>query len=200
MVNLLTRFYDVDEGRILLDGVDIRDISMDDLRQNIAIVLQDTVLFSDTIENNIRYGNLQARQEEIEYASETANANIFIERLQDGYGTVLTESGENLSQGQRQLLSIARAVLKNPKILVLDEATSSVDTRTEMHIQQAMIALMKNRTSIIIAHRLSTIRDADMIVVLEHGQIVETGSHESLLAKQGCYYQLYQNQFAGNKT
>lgn len=200
VVNLLTRFYDVDEGRILLDGVDIRDIPKDDLRRSIAIVLQDTVLFSDTITNNIRYGNLEADMDAVQAAAKTANANLFIERLQAEYETVLTESGENLSQGQRQLLSIARAVLADPKILVLDEATSSVDTRTEMHIQQAMIALMKNRTSIIIAHRLSTIRDADMIVVLDHGRIAEVGSHETLLEQKGCYYQLYQNQFAGNKT
>lgn len=200
VVNLLTRFYDVDDGNIEIDGVDIRDIPKEDLRKSIAIVLQDTVLFSDTVADNISYGRKDAPLEDIYKAAQTANADIFIERLSDGYETVLKESGANLSQGQRQLLSIARAVLRNPKILILDEATSSVDTRTEMHIQQAMIELMKNRTSIIIAHRLSTIRDADLIVVLEHGKIAESGNHEELLAKKGCYYSLYQSQFAGNKT
>lgn len=200
VVNLLTRFYDVDSGRILLDGVDIRDIPKDELRGNIAIVLQDTVLFSDSIASNIRYGRLDASDEDIKAAANTANADIFIGRLAEGYNTHLTESGGNLSQGERQLLSIARAVLADPKILILDEATSSVDTRTEMHIQQAMIALMKNRTSIIIAHRLSTIRDADIIVVLDGGRIAEAGSHDELLEKRGCYYRLYQNQFAGQQT
>ncbi len=200
VVNLLTRFYDVDGGNIEIDGVDIRDIPKEDLRKSIAIVLQDTVLFSDTVADNISYGRKDAPIGDIYDAAKTANADIFIERLSQGYETVLKESGANLSQGQRQLLSIARAVLRNPKILILDEATSSVDTRTEMHIQQAMIELMKNRTSIIIAHRLSTIRDADVIVVLEHGKIAERGNHEELLAKKGCYYNLYQSQFAGNKT
>ncbi len=200
VVNLLTRFYDISSGKIKIDGVDIKDIPKDKLRENIAIVLQDTVLFSDTIFENIRYGKEDAKISEIKDASKTAHADVFIERLQDGYDTLLRESGNNLSQGERQLLSIARAVLKNPKILILDEATSSVDTRTEMHIQQAMIALMKNRTSIIIAHRLSTIRDADVIVVLEDGRIAESGNHEELLCKKGVYYNLYQSQFAGNKT
>lgn len=200
VVNLLTRFYDIDSGEILLDGVDIRDIPKDTLRDNIAIVLQDTVLFSDSIESNIRYGRLDAGEEDIKKAAEMANADVFIERLTHGYKTQLSESGGNLSQGERQLLSIARAVLADPKILILDEATSSVDTRTEMHIQQAMIALMKNRTSIIIAHRLSTIRDADIIVVLDGGHIAEAGNHEQLLKKRGCYYNLYQNQFAGQQT
>jgi ATP-binding cassette subfamily B protein len=200
VVNLLTRFYDIDSGSIKLDGVDIRDIPKDELRGNIAIVLQDTVLFSDSIASNIRYGKPDATDEDIRRAAQTANADIFIERLSENYETHLTESGGNLSQGERQLLSIARAVLADPKILILDEATSSVDTRTEMHIQQAMIALMKNRTSIIIAHRLSTIRDADVIVVLDGGHIAEAGNHEELLKKQGCYYRLYQNQFAGQQT
>lgn len=200
VVNLLTRFYDVDSGSISIDGVDIRDIPKDDLRGNIAIVLQDTVLFSDTIEANIKYGMLDAEENKVIEAAEMANADMFIDRLPDGYKTELTESGGNLSQGERQLLSIARAVLKDPKILILDEATSSVDTRTELHIQQAMIALMKNRTSIIIAHRLSTIRDADVIVVLDKGHIVEMGNHDELLEEKGCYYNLYQTQFAGNET
>jgi ATP-binding cassette subfamily B protein len=162
--------------------------------------LQDTVLFSGTIEDNIRYGRENATIEEIKAAAAHANADEFIERLPDGYGTQLAEGGSNLSQGQRQLLSIARAVLADPKILILDEATSSVDTRTEMHIQSAMVALMKNRTSLIIAHRLSTIRDADKIVVIDSGRVAESGNHDELIAKKGCYYNLYQTQFAGNKT
>lgn len=199
VVNLLTRFYDVDGGQILLDGVDVREIPKDALRRSIAIVLQDTVLFSDTVAANIRYGRLDASMEEVRAAAAAANADIFIEQLPHGYDTVLSESGANLSGGQRQLLSIARAVLADPRILILDEATSSVDTRTEMHIQQAMIALMKNRTSLIIAHRLSTIRDADKIVVIDGGRVAESGSHDELLAKKGCYYRLYQNQFAGKQ-
>jgi len=200
IVNLLTRFYDADSGQILLDGVDITDIPKKELRGAIGIVLQDTVLFSDSIANNIRYGNLDATDEELHHAAEMSNSAAFIERLPDEYETELTESGSNLSQGQRQLLSISRAVLADPKILILDEATSSVDTRTEMHIQQAMVALMKNRTSLIIAHRLSTIRDADVIVVIKNGAVAEAGNHEELLAKQGEYYTLYQNQFAGFAT
>lgn len=200
VVNLLTRFYDPEEGNIKIDGVDIKDMPKSELRKSIAIVLQDTMLFSDTVAENIRYGRDDATSDEIRKAAEASNADLFIEHLNDGYDTELTESGANLSQGQRQLISIARAVLANPKILILDEATSSVDTRTEMHIQQAMIALMKNRTSIIIAHRLSTIRDADVIVVVDDGKIAEMGNHETLLEKKGCYYNLYCSQFAGNKT
>ncbi|MBQ2707876.1 MAG: ABC transporter ATP-binding protein, partial [Clostridia bacterium] len=200
VVNLLTRFYDVDSGSISIDGVNINDISKSTLRKAIAIVLQDTVLFSDTIANNIRYGKLDATDEELRRAAATSNADNFVERLPEGYETVLSESGSDLSQGQRQLLSIARAVLADPKILILDEATSSVDTRTEMHIQSAMVALMKNRTSLIIAHRLSTIRDADKIVVLDKGVVAEVGSHEELLARKGAYYKLYQNQYAGIAT
>jgi len=200
VVNLLTRFYDIDSGSITIDGIDIRDIPKKKLRESIAIVLQDTVLFSDTIAANIKYGKLDASFDEIKNAARTSNADVFIERLPDGYDTMLSESGTNLSQGQRQLLSIARAVLADPKILILDEATSSVDTRTEMHIQEAMIALMKNRTSLIIAHRLSTIRDADMIIVIDDGKVAEAGNHDELLAKGGKYYSLYQNQFAGFAT
>ena len=166
----------------------------------IAIVLQDTVLFSGTIADNIRYGRADATDEEVKAAADKAYAAEFIERLPDKYDSKLTEGGSNLSQGQRQLLSIARAVLADPKILILDEATSSVDTRTEMHIQSAMVALMKNRTSLIIAHRLSTIRDADKIVVIDQGRVTEAGSHEELIAQHGRYYDLYQTQFAGNKT
>ncbi len=200
VVNLLTRFYEVDRGAILIDGTDIRDIPKDTLRHSIAIVLQDTVLFSDTIRNNIKYGREGATDEEMQRAAEHAKADIFIERLPDGYDSVLAESGSNLSQGQRQLLSIARAVLADPKILILDEATSSVDTRTEMHIQQAMVALMKNRTSLIIAHRLSTIRDADVIVVIKDGAVAEAGNHDELLALGGEYSKLYSSQFAGVAT
>ena len=200
IVNLLTRFYELDGGRITVDGVNITDIPKDTLRRSIAIVLQDTVLFSDTIRANIKYGRDDASDEDMKKAAAFAKADSFIERLPDGYDTVLAESGSNLSQGQRQLLSIARAVLADPKILILDEATSSVDTRTEMHIQQAMVALMKNRTSLIIAHRLSTIRDADKIVVIKDGVVAESGNHEELLAAEGEYYKLYQNQFAGIST
>lgn len=200
IVNLLTRFYDIDSGMITIDGVDINDIPKKELRSAIAIVLQDTVLFHDTIGNNIKYGRLDATDDEVKAAAETAEAREFIERLPEGYNTVLSEGGSNLSQGQRQLLSIARAVLADPKILILDEATSSVDTRTEMHIQQAMVALMKNRTSLIIAHRLSTIRDSDMIIVMKDGQVMESGNHDQLLEKKGVYYGLYQNQFAGIET
>ncbi|MBO4406360.1 MAG: ATP-binding cassette domain-containing protein, partial [Clostridia bacterium] len=200
IVNLLTRFYEIDGGAIKVDGVDVRDIPKDVLRGAIAIVLQDTVLFLDTIRENIRYGNLAAGDAEIEAAAKIANADHFVERLPEGYDTMLAESGSNLSQGQRQLLSIARAVLADPKILILDEATSSIDTRTELHIQEAMLKLMENRTSLIIAHRLSTIRDADKIVVLDAGHIVESGNHDELLAAKGKYYELYQTQFAGLAT
>lgn len=195
IVNLLTRFYDVTDGRILIDGVDIREYSRDSLRKCFGIVLQDTYLFSGTIMENIRYGRLDASVEEIKKAAGMANADIFINRLPKGYDTVLSESGSNLSQGERQLLAIARAILADPTILILDEATSSVDTRTELHIQEAMLKLMNGRTSFIIAHRLSTIRDADIIMVIDGGEIVEKGSHESLLEKRGVYYDMYYNQF-----
>ena len=200
VVNLLTRFYDVDSGEITIDGVNVNDIPKKTLRNAIAIVLQDTVLFHDTIGNNIRYGRLDATEEELERAADMSESDEFINRLPEGYDTVISEGGSNLSQGQSQLLSIARAVLADPKILILDEATSSVDTRTEMHIQQAMVALMKNRTSLIIAHRLSTIRDADTIIVMKDGTVMEYGNHDELLEKQGVYYELYQNQFAGFET
>ena len=200
IVNLLLRFYDIDSGSITVDGQDIREIHKDSLRRNIAIVLQDTVLFSDTVAKNISYGRDGATEEEIRRAAAAANVDRFIELLPEGYETELSESGANLSGGQRQLLSIARAVLADPRVLILDEATSSVDTRTEMQIGLAMNALMKNRTSLIIAHRLSTIRDADKIVVIDKGRVAETGSHEELLAMKGCYYSLYQSQFAGLET
>ena len=200
MVNLLTRFYEIDGGSISIDGTDIRQIPKSELRRAIGIVLQDTVLFSDSIRQNIMYGNFDADEEDMKRAAAMANAAEFIERLPEGYDTRLTEAGSNLSQGQRQLLSIARAILKDPRILILDEATSSVDTRTEMNIQSAMVALMKNRTSLIIAHRLSTIRDADVIVVISGGRVAEAGNHEELLERKGEYYKLYSSQFAGVAT
>ncbi len=200
VVNLLMRFYDVDSGEILIDGVNIKDISLEELRRNTAIVLQDTVLFSDTVRNNLKYSNPFASDEEMEQAAKLSNCHDMIKHLPKQYDTMLTESGQNLSQGQRQLLSIGRAFLANPKILVLDEATSSVDTRTEKHIQVAMVNLMKHRTSLIIAHRLSTIQDADVIVVMDKGRIAEIGSHGELLKAKGRYYELYMTQFEGNAT
>ena len=200
VTNLINRFYDVADGKIRYDGININKIQKSALRRSLGIVLQETNLFTGTVMDNIRYGKLDATDEECIAAAKLANAHDFITRLPEGYNTMLTSNGANLSQGQRQLLSIARAVLADPKILILDEATSSVDTRTEMHIQQAMVALMKNRTSLIIAHRLSTIRDADTIIVMKDGMIMESGNHEELLEKQGVYYNLYQNQFAGIET
>lgn len=199
VVNLLMRFYPVDSGEILIDGVNVRDICRDELRHNIAIVLQDTVLFSDTIANNIKYADPTASDEAMYHAADMSNSRYFIERLPEQYQTMLKQAGAGLSQGQRQLLAIARAVLADPKILILDEATSSVDTRTEQRIQDAMVKLMKDRTSLIIAHRLSTVRDADVIVVMDNGRVVEMGNHEELLARQGRYYTLYMTQFAGNE-
>lgn len=198
VVNLLMRFYDIDSGEILIDGVNIKDIAIDELRKNTAIVLQDTVLFSDSIRNNLKYSNLDASDDDMIKAAELSNCYNMIMHFPKRFDTMLTEAGQNLSQGQRQLLSIGRAFLANPKILILDEATSSVDTRTEKHIQDAMVNLMKERTSLIIAHRLSTIQDADLIVVLDKGRIVETGNHDELINRQGRYYELYMTQFEGN--
>jgi ATP-binding cassette subfamily B multidrug efflux pump len=195
IVNLLARFYDVSSGRILIDDIDIMDYKRDNLRKCFGIVLQDTYLFSGTIRENIRYGKLDASDKEVEEASIMANADVFIKRMPKGYETVLSESGGNLSQGQKQLLAIARAILSDPSILILDEATSSVDTRTELHIQEAMLKLMKGRTSFIIAHRLSTIRDADIIMVIDNGEIIESGSHNSLISQKGVYYNMYSGQF-----
>ncbi|MFD1177741.1 ABC transporter ATP-binding protein [Paenibacillus puldeungensis] len=195
IVNLVNRFYDVTDGRILLDGTDIREFTRKSLRESFGIVLQDTYLFSGTIGENIRYGKLSATDEEVKQAAVEAGADGFIRRLKNGYDTVLSESGDNLSQGQRQLLAIARAILADRPIMILDEATSSVDTRTEMRIQRAMVKLMHGRTCFIIAHRLSTIRDADTIMVIEGGQLQEIGDHESLLAQHGFYYNLYNSQY-----
>jgi ATP-binding cassette subfamily B protein len=195
IVNLLTRFYDVNKGGIYVDGKDIRTMQKESLRSSLGIVLQDTYLFSHTVRENIRYGYLNATDAEVEAAARLANAETFILRLPDGYDTVLTEDGGNLSQGQRQLLTIARAILADPAILILDEATSSVDTRTEMQIQQAMLSLMQGRTSFVIAHRLSTIRQADQILVIKDGEIIEGGTHCQLLEAGGFYYDLYMGQF-----
>ena len=200
IVNLLMRFYNADGGEILIDGVNIRDIDCDELRRNTAIVLQETVLFSDTVRGNIKYSNKAATDEEMRSAAKLSNCHDMIIHLKEGYDTFLSGGGANLSQGQRQLLTIARAFLAKPKILILDEATSSVDTRTEKRIQDAMVKLMENRTSLIIAHRLSTIKDADVIVVMDKGRIVEKGNHGELLKRQGRYYELYMTQFAGEST
>jgi ATP-binding cassette subfamily B multidrug efflux pump len=196
-VNLLTRFYDIQGGSISIDGVDVRHIRKDDLRRQLGIVLQDVFLFSGSVMDNIRYGRLDATDEDVIAAAKLANADGFIRRLPKGYETELSERGSNLSQGQRQLLSIARAILADPAILVLDEATSSVDTRTERQIQDALLNLMKGRTSFVIAHRLSTIRNADMVLVINHGEIIERGTHDELLAARGFYYHMYMSQFKG---
>ncbi len=195
VTNLINRFYEIQGGLITCDGIDVRDIEKDSLRLSQGAVLQDTHLFTGTVMDNIRYGRLDATDEECVSAAKTANADGFIRRLPEGYQTMLTGDGANLSQGQRQLLSIARAAVKDPPIMVLDEATSSIDTRTERHIQQGMDALMEGRTVFVIAHRLSTVRNADCIVVIEHGEIMEKGSHAQLMEEQGRYYQLYTGQF-----
>jgi len=191
ITNLINRFYEIEDGKILIDGINIRNIRKDSLRSNIAMVLQDTHLFSGTVRENIRYGRLDATDEEVVAAAKIACAHSFIERLPQGYDTVLDSDGANLSQGERQLLNIARAAISKAPILILDEATSSVDTRTEKYIERGMDQLMKNRTTFVIAHRLSTVRNADLIIVLEHGEIIEQGAHEELLAMGGRYYQLY---------
>ena len=196
IINLLTRFYDPDNGDIFIDGYNIQKITRKSLRSSLGIVLQDTYLFSESVKENIRYGRLDATDEEVKAAARLANAEQFILSLPEGYDTILSEDGGDLSQGQRQLLAIARAILANPAILILDEATSSVDTRTEQHIQEAMLKLMEGRTSFVIAHRLSTIRKADMILVINDGEIIERGNHMQLLKQKGFYYNLYMSQFA----
>jgi len=197
IANLLTRFYDIDGGQIKIDGQAVAAVKKDDLRRKLGLVLQDNFLFADTVMENIRYGRLEATDDEVKAAAALANADAFIHRLPHGYQTVLSERGSNLSQGQRQLLAIARAILADPDILILDEATSNVDTRTEKHLQEALMRLMRGRTSFVIAHRLSTIRDADQVLVINNGEIIERGNHEALLEKKGFYHHLYVSQFKG---
>ncbi|MBN2004334.1 MAG: ABC transporter ATP-binding protein [Anaerolineae bacterium] len=199
MINLLSRFYDIQSGSIRIDGVDLRGYEKFSLRRKLGVVLQDTFLFSESVMENIRYGRLDATDDEVIAAATLANADNFIRRLPQGYQTELSERGSNLSQGQRQLLAIARAILAEPGILILDEATSSVDTRTEQHIQEALLRLMQGRTSFVIAHRLSTIRGADHILVINDGEIIERGNHAELLAQHGFYYNLYRGQFRGQE-
>ena len=191
ITNLINRFYDIQDGKIRYDGININKIKKADLRRSLGIVLQDTHLFTGTVRENIRFGKLDATDEEIVAAAKLANADGFIRRLPDGYDTVLTGDGANLSQGQRQLLAIARAAVADPPVLILDEATSSIDTRTERIIQESMDRLMKGRTTFVIAHRLSTVRNSDCIMVLEQGRIIERGTHEQLIEEKGRYYQLY---------
>ena len=195
ITNLINRFYEIQEGKIRYDGINIQKIKKDDLRRSLGIVLQDTHLFTGTIEDNIRYGNLEASHEDVVKAAKIANAHSFIENLPDGYNTMLTGDGSNLSQGQRQLLSIARAAVADPPVLILDEATSSIDTRTEKQIEKGMDALMEGRTVFVIAHRLSTVRNANAIMVLEKGRIIERGDHDDLISQKGKYYQLYTGSF-----
>lgn len=191
MTNLINRFYDVQKGSITYDGIDVKLIRKDDLRRSLGIVLQDTHLFTGTIEDNIKYARPDATHEEVVAAAKLANAHYFIKHLEKGYDTWLTRDGSSLSQGQRQLISIARAALANPPVLILDEATSSIDSRTEKLVQEGMDKLMSGRTTFVIAHRLSTIKNSHAIMVMDHGRIIERGNHERLLEKQGIYYQLY---------
>ncbi|MGA2503910.1 MAG: ABC transporter ATP-binding protein [Anaerolineales bacterium] len=199
LVNLLTRFYEIDAGQICIDGKDIRQIKKDDLRHQLGLVLQDTFLFSASVMENIRYGRLEATDEEVIEAARMADADLFIQKLPQSYQTMLSERASNLSQGQRQMLSISRAILADPSILILDEATSSVDTRTEIRIQDALLRLMKGRTSFVIAHRLSTIQDANLLLVIKDGEIVEKGTHHQLLSQHGFYHHLYLSQFKGEQ-
>ena len=195
ITNLINRFYEVDSGSITYDGIDVKLIKKDDLRRSLGMVLQDTHLFTGTIADNIRYGNLYASDEDVIKAAKLANADSFIRRLPDGYQTMLHSDGVNLSQGQRQLLAIARAAIADPPVLILDEATSSIDTRTEKLIEKGMDSLMEGRTVFVIAHRLSTVRNSKAIMVLDQGRIIERGSHDELIAQEGTYYKLYTGQF-----
>jgi ATP-binding cassette, subfamily B, multidrug efflux pump len=197
IINLLSRFYEISGGSIHIDGIDIQDIPKSSLRSQLGLVLQDTFMFADTVLENIRFGRLDASDEECIRAAEMADADHFIRLLPHGYTTKLSERASNLSQGQRQLLAIARAILADPRILILDEATSSIDTRTEVRIQRALLRLMEGRTSFVIAHRLSTIRDANQVLVINGGEIVEQGNHAELLAQRGLYHHLYMSQFKG---
>ena len=197
ITNLINRFYDIQDGKIRYDGININKIKKGDLRHSLGMVLQDTCLFTGTVKENIRFGKLDATDEEIIAAAKLANADGFIRRLPQGYDTVLTGNGSNLSQGQRQLLAIARAAVVDPPVLILDEATSSIDTRTERIVQEGMDRLMQGRTTFVIAHRLSTVRNADCIMVLEQGRIIERGTHEQLMEEQGRYYQLYTGNAVG---
>ena len=195
ITNLINRFYDISEGEITYDGFNIRDIAKDDLRRSLAMVLQDTHLFTGTVRENIRFGRKDATDEEIEKAAKLANAHSFIMHLPERYDTMIVDDGENLSQGQRQLIAIARAAIADPPVLILDEATSSIDTRTEAHIERGMDELMRGRTVFVIAHRLSTVRNSNAIMVLEHGKIIERGDHKELIAQKGRYYKLYTGAF-----
>ena len=196
ITNLINRFYDIADGKIRYDGININKIKKDDLRHSLGIVLQDTHLFTATVMENIRYGKLDATDEEVMAAARLANADTFIQQLPNGYDTLLTGDGANLSQGQRQLLAIARAAIADPPVLILDEATSSIDTRTEKIVQDGMDKLMAGRTTFVIAHRLSTVRNSDCIIVLEQGRVIERGSHDQLIEKHGKYYQLYTGNLA----
>ena len=195
ITNLINRFYDIADGKIRYDGINVNKIRKNDLRRSLGLVLQDTNLFTGSVMDNIRYGKLDATDEECIAAAKLAGADDFISRLPDGYATQLTNNGANLSQGQRQLIAIARAAVADPPVMILDEATSSIDTRTEAIVQQGMDALMHGRTVFVIAHRLSTVRNSDVIMVLDHGRIIERGSHEKLIAEKGQYYQLYTGAF-----
>ena len=195
ITNLLNRFYDIADGKIRYDGININKIKKEDLRRSMGIVLQETNLFTGTVMENIRYGNLNATDEECKNAAKLAGADDFITRLPEGYNTMLSGNGSNLSQGQRQLLAIARAAVADPPVMIMDEATSSIDTRTEAIVQRGMDKLMEGRTVFVIAHRLSTVMNSDVIMVLDHGHVIEKGSHEELIAKKGTYYQLYTGAF-----